>query len=96
MRKKVLIESNLKEGVLEQLLPFLSTNLPNTRGFIGCLNVTVFLNKGSGKMVFDEEWLSVDHHQKYIEFIANNGVMNELVSFLKSPPEIKYLDRMDM
>ncbi len=45
-------------------------------------------------MLFDEECLSADHHRKYIEFIANNGVMDELVSFLEAPPEIKYLDRM--
>ncbi|MET0064575.1 MAG: hypothetical protein ABW176_19980 [Candidatus Thiodiazotropha endolucinida] len=96
MCKKVIIESTLREGILDNLLLFLETNLPNVRGFAGCLNVTVFLDKESRKMVFDEEWLSVEAHQEYINAIVSNGVMGELVSFLEAPPEIKYLDRIGM
>jgi quinol monooxygenase YgiN len=96
MRKKVIIESTVKGGVLDKVLPFLEANLPNVRGFAGCLGVTVLIDKESGKMIFDEEWMSVDDHQKYISTIAGNGVMDELVSFLESPPEIKYLDRIDI
>lgn len=96
MCKKVIIESTVKEGTQESLLFFLETNLPNVRGFMGCLNVTVFLDKKSRKMIFDEEWLSVEAHQEYINAIASNGIMSELVSFLEAPPVIKYLDRIDM
>ncbi|MCU7943817.1 MAG: antibiotic biosynthesis monooxygenase [Candidatus Thiodiazotropha sp. (ex Cardiolucina cf. quadrata)] len=96
MSKKVIIESTVKEGVLDRLLPFLETNLPNVRGFKGCLNVTVFLDNESRTMIFDEEWLSVVDHQGYINAIAEDGVMDELVSFLESIPDIKYLDRLDM
>jgi quinol monooxygenase YgiN len=96
MSKKVIIESTIKVGVLDRLQHFLETNLPNVRGFTGCLKVTVFFDKETRKMIFDEEWLSVECHQDYISAIAGNGVMDELVSFLESPPEIKYLDRMDM
>jgi quinol monooxygenase YgiN len=96
MSKKVIIESTLREGILDSLLPFLEKNLPSVRGFVGCLNVMVFLDKKSRKMIFDEEWLSVEAHQKYINAIASNGVMGELASFLEAPPEIKYLDRIDI
>ncbi len=94
MSKKVIIESTLKQGQLENILPFLQTNLPNVRGFEGCLNVSIFLDKQSRKMIFDEEWLSTEDHQRYINTIAENGVMGELISFLESPPEIKYLERV--
>ncbi len=96
MSKKVVVESMVKEGVEDKLLPFLAANLPHTRGFEGCLNVTVFIDRASRKMIFDEEWLSVDDHQKYIDTIAGNGVMGELVAFLESPPEIKYFDRIEI
>lgn len=92
MSIRVFIESDIKKGELEKLLPFLERNLPNVRGFSGCLNVSVLLNRESGRMIFDEEWLTVDHHQKYIKFITSNGVLGELGSYLESPPEIKYLD----
>ncbi|MEW8624619.1 MAG: hypothetical protein AB2551_02555 [Candidatus Thiodiazotropha sp.] len=96
MRKKVVIESKVKETVFNSLLPFLEKNLPRVRGFTGCLNVTVFFDKESRKMIFDEEWVSVEAHQEYINTIANNGVMDELISFLDGPPEIKYLDCLDI
>jgi quinol monooxygenase YgiN len=96
MSKKVIIESTVRAGILDNLLPFLEKNLPAVRDFVGCLNVTIFIDKESRKMIFDEEWLSVEDHQKYINAIANNGVMGELASFLEAPPEIKYLDRIDI
>ncbi len=96
MGKKVIVESTMKQGVLDRVLQFLEANLPNTRSFSGCMNVTVFIDQKSGKMIFDEEWISVDDHKEYINAIAGNGVMDELVSFLESPPEIKYLDRIDI
>jgi quinol monooxygenase YgiN len=96
MSIRVLIESSIKKNELDRLLPFLAANLPNVRGFNGCLNVTVLLNRESGEMVFDEEWLTADHHQEYIKFITNNGVMGQLGAFLESPPLIKYLGRLSI
>jgi quinol monooxygenase YgiN len=96
MSTKVIIESTIKSESLGELLPFLEVNLPNVRGFPGCLNVTIFLNKESGDLIIDEEWLTVDDHKEYIETISSNGIMNELISFLQSPPAIKYLDRVVM
>ncbi len=96
MSKKVVIESTLRDGILSNLMIFLKKNLPHVRGFDGCLRVTVFLDSEARRMIFDEEWLSVEAHQKYISTIASNGIMNELVSFLEAPPEIKYLDRVSI
>ena len=47
-------------------------------------------------MIFDEEWLSVEDHQKYMSSIAKNGVIDELATFLVSLPAIKYLDSMEI
>ena len=47
-------------------------------------------------MIFDEMWESVEHHQNYLSFITQNGVMTELASFLSSPPEIKYFDLLNL
>lgn len=96
MRKRVVIESTIQEGVWDKLLPFLKANLPNVRGFSGCLNVTIFLDQESRKMIFTEDWLSVEDHQRYINAISENGVLGELVAFLESAPEIIYLDRLDL
>ncbi|MES9927309.1 MAG: hypothetical protein ABW158_04275 [Candidatus Thiodiazotropha sp. 6PDIVS] len=96
MNKKVIIESVIKEDALGNLMPFLECNLSVVREFDGCLGVRVFLDKESRKMIFDEEWTSVEQHQEYLRFIAGNGVMENLVSFLESSPKIKYFDRLEI
>lgn len=96
MAKKVIIESTVKQENIESMMGFLDKNLSNVREFEGCSQVKVFFNAEDGKMIFDEVWESIEHHHKYISFIAENGVMDELVSFLESPPEIKYFDTVDL
>ncbi|MBV2122809.1 MAG: antibiotic biosynthesis monooxygenase [Candidatus Thiodiazotropha sp. (ex Ctena orbiculata)] len=96
MRKRVIIKSTIKEGVFDRLIPFLEKNLPNVRGFSGCLKVTVLSDSDSASMIFDEEWLSTEHHLNYLESIKNNGVMDELVSYLESRPEVNYYDQLDL
>lgn len=96
MSKKVILESMVNQGSLDQLMPFLEANLPAVRGFPGCLSVEIFMDRDTGQMMFAEEWLSIEHHKNYIKAIAENGVMDELVSFLRSPPDIKYLDCVEI
>ncbi|MDX1457462.1 MAG: antibiotic biosynthesis monooxygenase [Marinobacter sp.] len=96
MSYRVLLTSNVKPDQKEALLPFLENNLPNVRGFAGCLNVTVLFEDGGQRMVFDEEWTSKEAHQAYLAFIDNNGVLAELAAFLQGPPEINYYHRLEI
>ena len=60
MSIRVQITSTIKQGKYTDIMPFLKDNLPNVRSFDGCLRVTVLLNRETGAMVLDEEWLSVE------------------------------------
>ncbi|ESA37007.1 antibiotic biosynthesis monooxygenase [Leptolyngbya sp. Heron Island J] len=77
-------------------MSFLAENLPNVRGFSGCQQVIVYLDPENRTMIFDEEWLSIEHHRKYINAISENGVLKELATFLEAPPEIKYFDQVEL
>ncbi|MCG7922253.1 MAG: hypothetical protein N0C81_11265 [Candidatus Thiodiazotropha lotti] len=55
MKKRVIIKSKVKEGVVDRLMPFLEHNLSNVRGFSGCLKVGVLFDSESGSMIFDGE-----------------------------------------
>ena len=92
----VILSSQVKPEKLNALLPFLEENLPNVRGFKGCQNVTVLLNQETGEMVFNETWKDQPAHANYIQFIQENGVMEQLVSYLKGPPTVSYLDTLDI
>ncbi len=94
MSVRVTLSCQVKPGSLQSLLPFLEDNLPNVRGFQGNLQVSVLINKEGNEMLLDEEWLSVEKHSAYLEFIGKNGVLAELSSFLSVPPQIKYFERL--
>ncbi|GEM_PF-656394 len=96
MAKKVILEFKVKADKVASLMAFLDKNLANVRNFEGCSQVNVYYNPTINQMIFDEMWESVEHHQKYLGFITENGVMAELASFLSSEPEIKYFDVVDL
>lgn len=96
MTKKVILELKVKQDNVKSLMEFLEKNLANVRNFEGCSQVEVYYNPDEAKMIFDEMWISVEHHQKYLDFITKNGVMVDLASFLASKPEIKYFDIVDL
>jgi quinol monooxygenase YgiN len=96
MSVRVTLSCQVKPEKIEVLLPFLEKNLPNVRGFDGCLGVTIYFDKGSSEMLLEEEWLSIEHHQTYIKHIESNGVLGELAAFLVSAPVIKYLQKVDV
>jgi quinol monooxygenase YgiN len=96
MSKRVTLNCQLKSEQLPLLLPFLENNLPNVRGFNGCIAVNVYLDDTQSEMLLEEEWETTEHHGAYIEYIKNNGVLAELAQFLTSPPTIKYFNGQDI
>ncbi|MCW8930824.1 MAG: antibiotic biosynthesis monooxygenase [Gammaproteobacteria bacterium] len=96
MTKKVILEFKVRNDNVKPLMAFLAKNLANVRNFDGCSQVEVYHNPEEEKMIFDEVWESVEHHQQYLGHITDNGVMAELASFLVSKPEIKYFDSINL
>ena len=90
----VTLKSRVPAEKYEDLIPFLEANLPNVRGFKGTLSVSILHDQQTGNFLIFEEWLSREHHQNYIKFISENGVMEQLVSFLEGPPEVTYLEKL--
>jgi quinol monooxygenase YgiN len=72
---------------------FLEQNLPNVRSFDGCVSVNVYFSLDGREMLLEEEWLSVEHHQRYIGFISKNGVMQLLRGLLMADPTINYFEK---
>ncbi len=96
MSVKVTLNCKVKHQQFELLLPFLDRNLPNVRGFKGCMGVNVLFDQSNHEMLLDEKWQSVEDHQQYLEFINNNGVLGQLSEFLDEAPAIKYFAEVDV
>jgi quinol monooxygenase YgiN len=88
------LESKVKKGEFDKLLPFLEKNLPNTRSAPGALSVSILYDEETDAFLIFEEWLSRQHHQNYVKAISENGVMQQLVAFLDGPPTVKYYSKL--
>ncbi|MGH1428540.1 MAG: putative quinol monooxygenase [Arenicella sp.] len=93
MTYRVFLESTVKPESYQHVFKFLEENLPNVRSFRGCLNVTVLYDEENNRLVFDEEWLSIEHHQKYVAFITSNGVLEALIDYLEGEPKVTYYQK---
>ena len=94
--KKVILVLQVKTNTKKEFMKFLDENIPNVIAFEGCKKLEVFFNEEINEMIISETWTNKDAHQKYIDFISNNGVMEELISFLDEKPSIKYFDILEI
>ncbi len=92
----VTLEMRVKNGQIEKLIPFLEQNLQNVRGFKGALSVSLYYDEKSRNFLIYEEWQSQKHHQDYIKFIKENGVMNKLMSFMETAPTVNYFSKLPL
>ena len=90
----VTLKMTVKDGAFDALSAFLEESLPNVRGFAGALSVTLYHDAATRAFLIHEEWMNREHHQAYLAFIEENGVMAALLEFMEAPPEITYYDRM--
>lgn len=90
----VTLQMTVKEGAYETLSAFLSANLPNVRGFDGALSVTLYYDPETRAFLIHEEWLTREHHQAYLAFIEDHGVMATLLGFMEDPPDVTYYERL--
>jgi len=94
--KKVILTFQVKIESKKEFIEFLDKNVPNVRGFDGCNSVNLYFDNETNEMIITENWESKEHHGKYIEFIAKNGVMQDLISYLQKEPTIKYYEILDI
>lgn len=89
---KVILTFKAKVESKNEFIDFLNKNVPNVRAFEGCSSVKIYFDNSTNEMIITENWSSKEHHNKYIKFISENGVMKDLVSYLQKEPSIKYYD----
>lgn len=96
MSVRVTLNCVLKTNKTDTLMSFLDANLPNVRGFDGCLGVAVYFDAERGEMLLEEAWMSEQKHYTYIKHIEENGVLEQLAAFFETPPSIKYFTKADI
>lgn len=93
---KVILALKVKSETKKEFIAFLHKNVPNVRNFEGCMSVKLYFDGTTNEMMITEDWMSKEHHGKYIDFISENGVMQDLISYLQNEPTIKYYEILDV
>jgi quinol monooxygenase YgiN len=86
-----LLELQLKPDAVDAALPILSTILADTRGFDGCLGVTVIQDTmDPTRFIAIERWASLEHDTAYRQWRAGDGAarMGDLPPLLAGPPKL--------
>lgn len=96
MAVTVLLELKAKAGTGGGLAGVFKEILPDTRKFEGCIGVTVLQNQDDpDTLVLVEEWETRQHHEKYMGWRTETGLVDQLVAAIEGPPSIRYFGTAD-
>ncbi len=92
----VLVEAPVKSEDVSNMKSYMAEILPDTRAYDGCQAIDVYFTTGDeGNMVLVEHWDSRPHHEKYLGWRTETGVMDKIGGMLAGPPSIRYFERAD-
>ena len=96
MTVKVLAKFNCADGNADKFIGIYHNIFPVTREFDGCSHIDISADQEDpNRLIMTENWVSKEHHLKYLEYRTDDGNLEKLVALLESPPEITYFDLSD-
>ncbi len=96
MSVMVLLEAPVKAEEISNMKSYLAELFPESRDYDGCQGMDVYFNTDDeGNMILVEHWESRAHHEKYLGWRTETGVMDKLGGMLAGPPSIRYFERAD-
>ena len=91
----VMLEIQVKPEHVSNMKSFLAEVLPDTRAYDGCQGIDVYSNtEDSGNIVLIEYWDSRAHHEKYLAWRTETGVLDKMGAMLAGPSSIRYFERI--
>jgi quinol monooxygenase YgiN len=92
----VLVEAPVKSEDVSNMKSYMAEILPGSRAYDGCQAIDVYFNtEEEGNMILVEYWDSRPHHEKYLGWRTETGVMDKIGGMLAGPPRMRYFERAD-
>lgn len=89
----VLLEAQVKPEDVSNMKSYLTEILPESRTYEGCQAMDMYFNtENENSMVIIERWDSRSHHEKYLGWRTETGVMGKIGGMLAGPPSIRYFE----
>tara|TARA_B100000965_G_scaffold148079_1_gene123365 strand:+ start:560 stop:865 length:306 start_codon:yes stop_codon:yes gene_type:complete len=84
MKNLVIVSFPAKEGMMDNLKETLKVALPETRSFDGCISVDTYIEESTDTIHLIEDWESLDHQAKYLNWRVETGLLDVLEPLLKN------------
>ena len=78
MEKLVIVSFPAKAETLNSLKEALKSALPDTRAFDGCISVDTYIEQSTNTIHLIEDWKTLEHQQKYLEWRVQTGLLDML------------------
>ena len=78
MKNLVIVSFPAKAETLATLKDALRSALPDTRAFDGCLSVDTYIEQSTNTIHLIEDWETLEHQQKYLEWRVQTGLLDML------------------
>ena len=83
MNNLVLASFPAQAGKLDELKNLFRALLGDTRAFDGCISIEVYVEKGTETIHLVEDWESLEHYEKYLQWRVETGFLALLDSLLE-------------
>lgn len=81
---------------VDELVSVFQELLPVTRKYEGCLGIELHRNRNDpNNFILIEEWRTQEHHEKYIAWRTETGVMDQVGAYLTRAPGFRYFDHIE-
>jgi quinol monooxygenase YgiN len=83
MTELVVLNFKAAEGNFDALATMFSAVLGDTRAYDGCIKVDVYEDRGSSTITLVEEWETLAHQEKYLEWRIETGIQEATKDILE-------------
>ena len=83
MKNLVIVSFPAKQGMIENLKTTPKSALPETRSFDGCISVDTYIEKTANTVHLIEDWESLEHQAKYLDWRIETGLLEVLEPLLE-------------
>lgn len=90
MSAVVMLEVEVKDGMVTDLIQLLKQYLPDTRKYSGFIRIAIHVEENSNRVVFLSEWDRREDYDAYLQWRVETGVMDIIGKTLKGAPAIRY------
>ena len=82
MKNLVIVSFPAKADTLETLKNAMKDALPDTRAYKGCISVDTYIEDSTNTVHLIEDWESLDHQSKYLNWRIETGLLDVLEPLL--------------